>query len=171
MITILLTALLGLLTRRDGWDDLADMTVPLVGVGLTVSAQLAVRVAFFLLMLSLGLFLAAMYAYDGLLMPRRFWGPPAPRRWGRVSIRGPGPEGRWLPRRPPGSAAWVLNRNMQRTWAYLFQPAVLFVAAAFAVLAVPLLRLDPTGQIVLFAILVGYVLTVRWFRPSIGSED
>lgn len=160
VITLLLTVLLGTLLRSADWDGLAAIGVPVLGLG-RLTAQLAVQIAVVLLLLALGLYLAAMYAYDSLLMPSRFWAAGAPDR----------PPPRWLPARPPGSAAWVLNRNMQRTWAWLFQPATVLVAGAFVVVAVPLLRLDPYGQLLLLAALLGYVGTAWWFRPVLGSTD
>jgi hypothetical protein len=48
----------------------------------------------------------------------------------------------WLPRRPPSSAAWVVYRNMQRTWFCLFTPADVLVALALLILAGALLRLQ-----------------------------
>lgn len=160
VITLLLTALLGAVLRTAEWDGLAKIDVPLL-VGGRLSIQLAVQIAVVLLLLSLGLYLAAMYAYDSLLMPSRFWVAGEPDR----------SPPRWLPARPPGSAAWVLNRNMQRTWAWLFQPATVLVAAAFVVVAVPLLRLDQGGQLILLAVLLGYLVMVRWFQPVLGSTD
>ncbi len=159
VITLLLTALLGALTRRGGWADLGDSKVAVAGL-VSMSGKFAAQAAFLLLLLALGLYLAAMYAYDSLLMPSRFWAAAEAQ-----------PKRRWLPRRPPGSAAWILNRNMQRTWAYLFQPATLAVAAAVVVLALPLLQLDRVGQGALVVALIAYVGVVRWFRPVVGSED
>ena len=76
-----------------------------------------------------------MYACDRLLIPTRFWAELPPRRGDRP--RG----GSWLPRRPPSSSAWVVYRNMMRTWYTLFTMATAQVAVALIVLGTALLRL------------------------------
>ncbi len=148
VITLLLTVLLGAFTGKDGLDTLRSRCAPvLFWSECGLNGELAAQISFFLLVFSLGLFLAAMYAYDGLLMPPRFWPPSAPRApvfarapivhglLGRERERASSRRRAWFPERPPGSTAWVLNRNMQRTWAWLFQSAVALVAASIVFLA------------------------------------
>lgn len=160
VLTLLLTVLLGVLLKESDWDGLAGVEVPLLG-GPSLSAQVAVQVAVVLLLVALALYLAAMYAYDSLLMPSRFWVAGRPDR----------PPPPWLPARPPGSTAWVLNRNMQRVWAWLFQPATLLVGVAFVVVAVPGMRIEGAGQYLLLAALVGTGVVVWRVRPVLGSTD
>lgn len=159
VVTLVLTVVLGALTNNTIWTGLANACTNLLWTDIPVTGQVAVQVAFVLLLLALGLHLAAMYAYDTLLMPSRFWSSS--------EKRAP----RWLPARPPGSTAWVLNRNMQRTWAWLVQPAVLLTVAALVVMALPLLRLDGVGQGAALVVLLLYGGIVWWFRPVVGSAD
>jgi hypothetical protein len=118
-----------------------------------------------LLLAAVALYLMTMYAYDRLLMPTRFWAELPPRRGDRRRGRN------WLPRRPPSSSAWVVYRNMMRTWYTLFTPATALVALALGILGAALLRLD-VGDL-RWAVLAGTALAViRWFfRPVLGSED
>ena len=67
------------------------------------------------------------------------------------------------------SSAYVVYRNMQRIWFWLFTPANILVAAALMVLAAALLRIqkdDWATAAVAFIIVAGW-----WFRPILGSED
>ena len=64
------------------------------------------------LLAALVLYLMTVFAYDQLQMPPKFWAESLPVK--KTS---------WLPQRPPSSFAWVLYRNMMRTWYTLFVPA------------------------------------------------
>ena len=68
----------------------------------------AVYVAAVSFLIAIGLYLGTMYAYDTVLMPKRYWGEGAP--GGRTP--------RWLVRRPPSDAAWVLYQNMLHVWTF-----------------------------------------------------
>jgi hypothetical protein len=117
---------------------------------------------------AVGLYLTTMYAYDGLLMPRRFWGEsPLP--------RDPTKRPKWLVWRPPSSATWILYQNMMRIWFYLFTPATWAVVIGLLFLGFAVFK--PTGAFVyLFLGIVVIGLVVFWlyyrqFGPRIGSED
>jgi hypothetical protein len=181
VITLGLTALLGVLLDTDRWKGLGSPKASLAG--LSYSGQAAIQVAFVLLLTALALYLLTMYSYDRLLMPTRFWaeGPDRTREapshdasqrssvLQRLIQRRT--RGAWLPRRPPSSSAWVVFRNMQRTWFWLFTPANVLVSLALAILAAALLRLHGWiwVPIALFALAVG--AWAWWFRPVLGSED
>jgi hypothetical protein len=130
---------------------------------------------------------AAVFYYDSLLMPARFWAPSARPRWFRRR-RGPertaerrAPERRarpwWLVQRPPSSAAWVLQQNMMRIWSRLVVVAMWILGIALAAFAVLVLA-TPTGLgdlgatilaiAVVGAAAIGYVVTLR---PRLGVED
>jgi hypothetical protein len=181
VITLALTALLGVLLDSSRWAGLGAQRASLAG--LSYSGKAAIQIAFVLLLSALALYLLTMYSYDRLLMPTRFWaegpdregeetGPdvssrPSVVRWlVRRRTRGP-----WLPRRPPSSSAWVVLRNMQRIWFWMFTPANVLVALALAILAAALLRLHGWVwvPVALFAIVV--TVWAWWFRPVLGSED
>jgi hypothetical protein len=112
VITLALTALLGVLLDANRWERLAQARASLGG--LPYSGQTAVQVGFVLMLAALALYLLTMYAYDGILMPTRFWAE----RPGRDQDAGDGSSSQsqrrrlvprrassWLPRRPPSSAA------------------------------------------------------------------
>ena len=117
---------------------------------------------------AVGLYLTTMYAYDRLLMPRRFWGATPPPE---DSAKRP----KWLVWRPPSSAAWVLYQNMMRVWSNLFTPATCAVVGGLLFLGYAVFK--PEGMfIVLFLSilvtgLVGFWFYYRRFGPRIGSED
>jgi hypothetical protein len=176
VITLVVTALLGVLLDKDKWDGLGMVTATPLGLkALQFSGQLAVQVSFGLLMGALGLYLMTMYAYDSLLMPPRFWAElPArdqPEGSWRAGVERRLHGGTWLPRRPPSSSAWVVYRNMMRIWYTLFTPATLLVAAALIVLASALLRLPAIGYVLVAVAAAGLGLWRFWFRPVLGSED
>jgi hypothetical protein len=164
VITLLLGGLLGVLLDTSKWSGLGQVKTGFPAP-FDYSGQGAVQTAFGLLLAALALYLMTMYSYDRLLMPTRFWAELPPRR-------GDQPRGvKWLPRRPPSSSAWVVYRNMMRTWYTLFTAATALVAMAVAVLGAALLRLDARdlGWAVLA---VAALIAVRWlFRPVLGSED
>jgi hypothetical protein len=164
VITLVLSALLAVLLDAGKWDRLDEVRTEFPAP-FDYSGQGAVQAAFGLLLGALALYLMTMYAYDRLLMPTRFWAELPPRRGDRP--RG----GNWLPRRPPSSSAWVVYRNMMRTWYTLFTGATALVALALAVLGAALLRLA-LGDLRWAALGVVALLTIRWlFRPVLGSED
>jgi hypothetical protein len=117
---------------------------------------------------------AAVVCYDSLLMPVRFWessARPSLLRPRRPSVA------RWLPSRPPSSAARVLQQNMVRVWNRLVVPAMAILAFALAVFAI-LAVMKPTGYADLawpFAVVVmigtaafGYLI---FARPRLGAQD
>lgn len=187
VITLALTALLGVLLDHRRWASLGTCAglseeeqktqgcldvAPFAVPQLAFSGQVAVGVVFGFLILAFALFLMAMYAYDSLLMPTRFWAE-SPSTSGRVPKRFHAVRRRraWLPERPPSSSAWVAYRNMMRIWFMLFTPAVLFSGAAFILLAVTLLRPSLAGYLI-FTVALGLLLVYRWwFKPATGSED
>jgi hypothetical protein len=124
------------------------------------------------LVIGMFLFFSAYFAYDGLLMPTRFWCEvrPTVRRTGSLLAR------------PPGSAAWVLYANMLRIWRLRFVPATFCAGAAPVLLAYSLMvgklwperdRLEASA-IFLGLILVGVLSAWTYMlltRPIYGSED
>jgi hypothetical protein len=78
-----------------------------------------------LLLLAAVLCFAALFFYDGLLMPDRYWTSSTRRR---NSFRA-----RWVVQRPPSSAAWVLQQDMIRVWNRLVVPAIVALGAALLV--------------------------------------
>lgn len=192
VITLVLSALLGVLLDASRWADLASPKASLFGW--TYTGQAAVQFAFILLLGALALYLLTMYSYDRLLMPTRFWAEGADRR--RADSSGAGSSGRvgpdahrgrrlptarwlverrasgaWLPRRPPSSSAWVAFRNMQRTWFWLFTPANILVGSALAILAAALLRVQNESWLPVAVFAVVLAAWGWWFRPVLGSED
>ena len=171
VITLALTALLGVLLDTTRWADLASPMATLAGW--SYNGQAAIRVGFILLLAALALYLLTMYYYDRLLMPTRFWAERPDRSGGGVLNRlGMSRVRRArVPRRPPSSSAWVVFRNMQRTWFWLFTPANILVGLALAILAAALLRLDGWvwAVVAVFGLFVGF--WAWWFRPILGSED
>ena len=81
------------------------------------------------------LYLAALFFYDSLLMPPRWWGSRVQAtRQGRGWRLAPGSRARWLVRRPPSSTARVLVQNMVRVWNRVFIPATALVGIGVIVL-------------------------------------
>jgi hypothetical protein len=121
----------------------------------------AVDVAAGAFFVAIGLYLRTMYAYDSLLMPRRYWGEQAP---GRATPR-------WLVRRPPSSAAWVLYQNMLHVWTFLFTPAT--VAVVLGLLALAYAALEPgwLEGVVGALVLIAFTFYGLWRRPVLGSQD
>jgi hypothetical protein len=71
VITLALTALLGVLLDSSRWSGLGS---PKASIGnFSYGGQAAIQVAFVLLLTALALYLLTMYSYDSLLMPTRFW--------------------------------------------------------------------------------------------------
>lgn len=112
------------------------------------------------LFLATGLYLAAMFAYDTLLMPKRFW----------VAQRGKAPA--WVPRRPPSPDVWALYVNMMAIWRWMFVPATLLVAVGLLSLAALVFRIHPVDFALLAMALGG---AFEWHRrrrsPRLGAQD
>ncbi|NUO09971.1 MAG: hypothetical protein HUU08_15075 [Candidatus Brocadia sp.] len=122
-----------------------------------------------LLFMSIGLYLASMYAYDRLLMPTRFWADVPP-------LKKHGKRPAWLVWRPPSSSLWVLYQNMMRIWRYLFTPATYIALLGILFLAIAVFRPSQPVSIIgtVLAVLTGLILFwfyYRHFGPKIGSED
>jgi phosphohistidine phosphatase SixA len=121
-----------------------------------------------LLFAAVGLYFATVYAYDRLLMPRRFWGQRPPPK--KVTKRP-----RWLVWRPPSSASWVLYQNMMHIWFYLFTLATGAVMVGLLFLAFAVFK--PCGWFrLLFVVVVAIGSLAFWwyyrhFGPRIGSDD
>jgi hypothetical protein len=117
------------------------------------------------------MFIATLFFYDRLLMPRRFWGQRLSRFNRRVA---------WLPERPPSSASWVLYANMIRIWRGVFLAAAVLVgiglglvgASSFerAGLEEPI-ELWPWPTLGLVATIVLTGAWIRFFRPRLGVQD
>ena len=89
VITLVLTALLGILLDQNKWTGLQGcpsgrpastqgcLSITPFGFDtLTLSGQHGIQIVFGLLIAALALYLMTMYAYDSLLMPPRFWARP-----------------------------------------------------------------------------------------------
>jgi hypothetical protein len=136
-----------------------------------------------------GLNFLALFEYDRLLMPTRFWGP------GR-SPRGPEALRKILPadplardllkplpggivRRPPGGSPRLVIQSAQRVWSRFVAMSAVFLLVGLAFFAAAITR--PTdGCSVLLALVplvaagfvgVGLVLVWRWFESPIGASD
>ncbi|WP_028065470.1 hypothetical protein [Solirubrobacter soli] len=120
----------------------------------------AVTVAAASFLVAIGLYLRTMYAYDQLLMPRRFWGE-------RLGTRRP----RWLVRRPPSSAAWVLYQNMMHIWTFLFTPATVAVLVGLIALAYAALDLSGLATVIVAIVLVAATVYGLRQRPVLGTQD
>lgn len=131
---------------------------------------------------------AALFYYDGLLMPTRYWTSRArrSRTWPAWLVERPWlgrlvgwPRRRWLVERPPSSAAWVLQQNMLRVWNRLVVPAICVLGLALLVFAL-LALVDPRTVHNLLRpelFLVGGVVValatvyLRSSRPRLGVQD
>lgn len=129
-------------------------------VGLYISA------AFFFL--AVACYFATYFAYDRLLMPRRFWSERARKKGSRHPS--------WLVMRPPGSAQWVLYQNMMHVWKCLFIPATGLVYLGLIALAYGVI--EPTwpysgclGVVIVLATVLAWLLYRSFLGPRIGSED
>jgi phosphohistidine phosphatase SixA len=110
------------------------------------------------------LYLLTVYAYDQLLMPKRFWSE---------SPGAPDKRPRWLVWRPPSSATWILYQNMIRVWNSLFVPATGAVLLGLAALSLAVVHPDHRWYALGVALLLGAVFTSYWrrFSPRLGTED
>lgn len=120
----------------------------------------AVYVAVGMFLAAVGLYLRTMYAYDSLLMPTRFWA----QRFGRGQPR-------WLVRRPPSSAAWVLYQNMLHIWWFLFTPATIAVVLGLSLLAYASIKPGLVVAVVMLVLLGGVGVYALRTGPVTGSED
>jgi phosphohistidine phosphatase SixA len=120
----------------------------------------AVTVAAVAFLIAIGLFLRTMYAYDQLLMPRRFWGE-------QLGTRRP----RWLVRRPPSSAAWVLYQNMMHIWTFVFTPATVAVLVGLIALAYAALDLSAPATVAVAIVLAAATAYALRQRPVLGTQD
>ena len=118
------------------------------------------------------LYFAALFSYDSLLMPSRFWGG------GKPSDARP----RWLAWRPPSSRTRVLQQNMLRTWNLQFVPATWLLALGLLLIGTEILRRPEADGRVVWDLwpepalgLAGMVtLVATWIvhsRPRLGVED
>jgi hypothetical protein len=123
--------------------------------------QWAVYVAAVSFLIAIGLYLRTMYAYDTLLMPKRYWGEGVP--GGRTP--------RWLVRRPPSSAAWILYQNMLHVWTFLFTPATVAVAVGLLALAYAALEPGWPEGVITAVVLIGVTVYGLSRRPVLGSQD
>lgn len=127
--------------------------------------QISLTFGLMLLILSIGLYLLTMYAYDLLLMPTRFW---ADRPRGRSRSK-------WLVWRPPSSSNKVLYQNMIRIWNNLFRPATVSVMAALLLLGAT--AISPNCRSYVYSLVAAVALALLlWllylaFQPRLGVED
>jgi phosphohistidine phosphatase SixA len=125
---------------------------------------------------AIGLYLASMYSYDSLLMPRRFWA--------EGSLEAAKARPAWLVARPPSPAHWVLYQNMLAVWNRQFTPATIAVllgllSLAYSVMALtaacPItsaVALAATGLVAVWLVLKGgHAPLRRRIGPWLGSED
>ncbi len=116
---------------------------------------------------SIVLYLVALFFYDSLLLPRRYWGAKLPRRTRRRALQ--------LLLRPPSSAAWVLFQNMLRVWHRLFVPATF--AAGIAVAATIVALVQPQGPYAWGGAIAAaaVAVAVAWWawlsHPVLGARD
>jgi hypothetical protein len=120
----------------------------------------AVYVAAVSFLIAIGLYLRTMYAYDSLLMPTRFWAQSFGRR-----------QPRWLVRRPPSSAAWILYQNMLHVWTFLFTPATIAVVIGLLALAYASLKPGWVDGLAAFMVLAGVAIYALRHGPVLGSQD
>ena len=164
-------------------------------VGLTTFlAQNALRdeptvwewLSFAALLASSALYFSALFLYDTLQMPKRFWAsghPPRPVSNGQRLRRTRAvlrlvAAGRGL-KRPPSSTARVLQTSMVQIWTWIFKPATVLAGVGVACLVGATAvnsgwRLDwsPWGFVAAIAgeaCLLGLWVAVT--RPSLGASD
>jgi hypothetical protein len=121
---------------------------------------------------------AAVFYYDSLLMPTRFWAPSARPGWfKRWRPSDKASRTWWLAQRPPSSPAWVLQQNMMRIWSRLVVVAMWVVGIALSTFAVLVLAMpqgfgDLSSPFLVIAavgiLAVGYVTMLK---PRLGVED
>ena len=130
---------------------------------------------------SAGLYFSALFLYDGLLMPPRFWASALPPKPSESKMRNLGRRvmyGRPGFARPPSPAARVLQQAMVRIWTRLFVPATILLGMGLATL-VGAATIDadkpfePNFWAATFAALwlLPVVLWVSSNRPNLGVSD
>ena len=109
----------------------------------------------------------AMYAYDSLLMPTRFWGEKIPNDKERNKKRN------WLPQRPPSSSIWILYKIMIRIWKKLFTPAAISVVFGIIFLYWSIfIEINSPLTIVSSVLLLPlFIIIYKLYRPKLGVED
>jgi hypothetical protein len=138
--------------------------------------------AFAALAASASLYFAALFLYDTLQMPPRFWSSRFPsrsanqRRVQAISARLR--HGRPSVARPPSSTARVLQASMVQVWFWIFTPATVLAGVGVACLAfgattdnhpVGLHPWQVLSAIVVLAAIVG--TWIAWQRPNLGASD
>jgi len=147
-LTALLTFVAGAVLREDDPDDWF-LRLSSVGLGF--------------LGLAIVLFLA-LYRYDSLLMPTRFWGS-------RPGASLPG-----YVRRPPAPDVWVLTQSMVRIWNRVFTPAVASAGVGVALVIAGFTEPNDLGDLFkILGIAAAFVLMTAGFgwlsRPGLGTND
>lgn len=138
--------------------------------------------AFAALAASAGLYFAALFLYDTLQMPPRFWSSRFPSRSpdkGRIHatlarLR----HGRPSVARPPSSTARVLQASMVQVWNWIFTPATVLAGVGVACMAFGTstdsgpVGLHPWQVFSAIVVLTAIVGTwVVWQRPNLGASD
>jgi hypothetical protein len=142
--------------------------------------------AFTALGASAALYFAALFLYDTLQMPTRFWTSHFPsgtrtqkmsrrrRAWSRLH------HGKPALSRPPSSTARVLQTSMMQIWRLIFTPATVLAGIGVALFAVGatssgrdyVRNVEPWHVLVVTAGLAMLVAAwVAWQRPNLGSSD
>lgn len=170
-IVFLLGIILGILSDSDKLDfltssfyDTRSFIGGLSGIAISLRNDIylfTIIASVILLFLAVIFYLIAMYAYDRLLMPTRFWSE---------GIKTSKPK--WLPSRPPSSSLLILQVNMMRIWRLLFTPATVFVVLSLIGFALVVMRADPL-EYIFVVLLMGLVIYLyyRFARPRLGAED
>jgi MFS family permease len=138
--------------------------------------------AFAALAASASLYFAALFLYDTLQMPPRFWSnrfPSRPPNEGRLhAISARLRHGRPSVARPPTSTARVLQASMVQVWNWIFTPATVLAGVGVACLAFGAstdsdpVRLHPWQILSAIVVLAAVAGTwVAWQRPNLGASD
>ena len=138
--------------------------------------------AFAALATSAGLYFAALFLYDTLQMPPRFWSsrfPSYPRNKSRLhAIWTRLRHGHPSVRRPPTSTARVLQASMVQVWVWIFTPATVLAGVGVACLALAAtgdrhpVGLGPWQVLAAIVVLTAATgMWVFWQRPNLGASD
>lgn len=159
------------------------LTTFLLQRGLEDQPTLFQWLAFAALASAAALYFASLFLYDSLQMPVRFWGT----RFESPTRRG-SPQSTWsrfrhgkpTVRRPPSSAARLLQSSMLSVWFWIFTPATFLAGIGVALYA---LSATPTGASIAFEVELAHVLAglavlvvsvsawIAWHRPNLGASD